>query len=94
MEELTQTIFKGLAQLIAKYLSPALANGMVRGINKIESLFEKIVEKEPSLRKNIILLIKSLPNNVTNEMGLDLYRLTLFLDKNKYENIKEFVKDF
>ncbi len=94
MEELTQTIFKGFVQLVVKYLSPALANGTVRGFNKIESLFEKIVEKEPSLRKNIILLITSLPNNITNEMGLDLYRLTLFLDKNKYENIKEFVKDF
>ena len=77
------------------YVIPVMYLGMIQGYAQIRKLFEKYIENNPELNQDLNNLTKSLPF-VTIKMGLDLYKLSTFLDKNVYINKtqEEFYQDF
>jgi pyruvate,water dikinase len=77
------------------YVIPVMYLGMVQGYIQIRKLFEKYVEKNPELNQDLNNLTKSLPF-ITIKMGLDLYKLSTFLDKKIYSNEtqEQFYQDF
>ncbi|ORX87585.1 glutathione synthetase ATP-binding domain-like protein [Anaeromyces robustus] len=76
------------------YLIPVLANGMI-GYFKLNNLFKEYIKDNSELREDFNNLIKCFPF-VTVLMGLDLYKLSTYLDKEKYMNKSqdEFYQDF
>ena len=77
---------------------------MVKGYMQIRKLFEEYIKDNPQLNEELNNLTKALPF-ITIQMGLDLYKLTKYLDKNIYKNKtqdefyedylnKKFTKDF
>ena len=67
------------------YIIPVMYLGMVQGYIQIRKLFEKYIEKNPELNQDLNNLSKSFPF-ITVQMGLDLYNLTKFFNKNEYKN--------
>ena len=86
------------------YVIPVIFLGMVKGYMQIRKLFEEYIKDNPQLNEELNNLTKALPF-ITIQMGLDLYKLTKYLDKNIYKNKtqdefyedylnKKFTKDF
>ena len=77
------------------YIIPIMFLGVMQGYSKIKILLEKYMKEKPELYQDFNNLTKSLPF-ITIQMGLDLYKLTKFLDKNEYKNKSqdEFYNDF
>ena len=77
------------------YIIPIMFLGMIRGYTEIRKLFEEYIKNNPELNQDLNNLTKSLPF-VTIKMGLDLYNLTKYLDKNIYKNKSqdEFYEDY
>ena len=77
------------------YLIPVMFLGMVKGYMQVKKLFENYIKENPKLNEDINNLTKSFPF-ITIKMGLDLYKLSQFLDKNIYKNKtqEEFYQDF
>ena len=77
------------------YIIPVMFLGMVKGYIQIKKLFENYIKENPELNQDVNNLTKSFPF-VTIQMGLDLYKLSQFLDKNiyKYKTQEEFYKDY
>ena len=77
------------------YVIPVMFLGMVKGYMQVKKLFENHIKENPKLNEDINNLTKSFPF-ITIQMGLDLYKLSQFLDKNIYKNKtqEEFYQDF
>ena len=77
------------------YIIPVMYLGMVNGYMQIKKLFENYIKEKPELNQDLNNLTKSFPF-ITIQMGLDLYKLSQFLDKNIYQNKtqEEFYIDF
>ena len=77
------------------YFVPMVFLAAVNGYFKLKTLFEENFKDNPELREDFNNLTKSLPF-ITIKMGLDLYKLTLYLDKNTYKNKTkdEFYNDY
>ena len=67
------------------YVIPIMYLGMVNGYMQIKKLFENYIKENPELNQELNNLTKSFPF-ITIQMGLDLYKLSQFLDKNFYKN--------
>ena len=68
---------------------------ILNGQNKVLSLFEKVKE-DPDVKIWLGNLICSLPNNITSQMGLDMYKITEYVanGKEKYQDYKLFKEDY
>jgi len=77
------------------YIIPVVISGMVFGYVKFHNLFEKYLKDNSILRQDFNNLIKCYPF-ITVLMGLDLYKMSTFLDKKKYINKTqdEFYQDY
>jgi pyruvate,water dikinase len=84
-----------LTSNIRDYIIPLIFLGMVKGYNQINKLFENYVKENPELNEDLNNLTKCFPF-ITIQMGLDLYKLSQYLDKNIYKNKtqEEFYQDF
>ena len=65
------------------YVIPVMFLGMVRGYIEVKKLFEESIKSNPELYEDLNNLTKGIPF-VTIKMGLELYELTKFFDKNNY----------
>ena len=81
------------AILFSQNLIPALVGGIFHGLNKLDSLFEKFKDQE-NIKESLSDLGRSLPNNVTTEMGLKMFQLTKHFDKEQYQKFEDFKEDF
>ena len=72
---------------------PAMKSGNVNGLFLIQGVFEKYLDN-PEVKNQVNELIRSLPNNITTQMGLDLYEISLNLDKDKYANYEVLEKEY
>lgn len=61
------------------YIIPVMILGMIKGYIQIKKLFENYIKENLELNLDINDLTKSFPF-VTIQMGLDLYKLSKFLD--------------
>lgn len=88
-------MFDELTTILREKLIPVLAPGIVKGLFPLNKIFEENFKDKPELKGDLNNLTKSLPY-ITVLMGLDLYRLTYHLDKNKYKDKSqdEFYQDF
>ena len=77
------------------YILPVMLLGMIQGYSKIRDLFEKYLKNNQELNEDLNNLTKAMPF-ITIQMGLDLYKLTKYLNKNKYINKTqdEFYQDY
>ena len=77
------------------YVVPVIYLGMICGYVQIGKLFEQYIKDKPELKEDLNNLTKGLPF-ITVIMGLDLYKLTKYLDKNIYKNKtqEEFYQDY
>lgn len=77
------------------YIIPIMFLGMVKGYIRINKLFENCIKEKPELSQDLNNLTKCFPF-VTIQMGLDLYNLSQYLDKNIYKNKtkEEFYNDY
>ena len=77
------------------YILPVMLLGMIQGYSKIRDLFEEYLKNNQELNEDLNNLTKAMPF-ITIQMGLDLYKLTKYLNKNKYINKTqdEFYQDY
>ena len=66
------------------YLIPIMFLGMIKGYIEVKKLFEESIKSNPELYEDLNNLTKGIPF-VTIKMGLELYELTKFFDKNNYK---------
>ena len=66
------------------YLIPIMFLGMIKGYIEVKKLFEESIKSNPELYEDLNNLTKGIPF-VTIKMGLELYELTKFFDKNDYK---------
>ena len=67
------------------YIVPVLFLGAVKGYTEVRKLFEDIIKNNPELNKDFINMTRCLPF-VTVTMGLEIYQLSTFFNKNDYKN--------
>ena len=82
---MVEKIFDDLTSNIRDYLVPIMFLGMIKGYTELTKLFEEHIKNNPELNEDFINLTKGLPF-ITIRMGLDLYQLTKFFDKNEYKD--------
>ena len=77
------------------YLLPLMFLGVVKGYNEIRKLFEETIKTNPELNEDLNNLTKSLPF-VTIKMGLELYDLTKYFNKDEYKGktVDDFYNDY
>ena len=88
-------IMDELTSIFRDYVVPVMFLGLIKGYTEIRKLFEEIIKNNPELNEDLNNLSKSLPF-VTIKMGLELYELTKYLDKNYYKEktSEDFYKDY
>ena len=67
------------------YIVPIMFLGTVKGYTEVRKLFEESIKNNPELNKDFNDMTRGLPF-VTITMGLELYELTKFFNKNEYKN--------
>jgi len=84
-----------LTALLRDKFIPVMAPAVVKGLLPLNKIFEENFKDKPELKGDLNNLTKSLPY-ITVLMGLDLYKLTYYLDKNTYKDKSqdEFYQDF
>ena len=77
------------------YILPVMYLGVVQGYSKIRDLFGEHLKNNQELSEDLNNLTKAMPF-ITIQMGLDLYKLTKYLNKNEYINKTqdEFYQDY
>ena len=80
-----EKIFDDLTSNFRDYLIPVVFLGLIKGYTELTKLFEEHIKNNPELNEDFINLTKALPF-ITIQMGLDLYKLTKFFDKNEYKD--------
>ena len=90
-----ETILDEFTNNLRDYFSPMIVLAVPNGFLKLKKIFKENFKDKPELREDLNNLTKSLPF-ITIQMGLELYDLTKFLDKNKYKNKsqEEFYEDY
>ena len=93
--EIFEKIFDELTNNFRDYVIPVMYLGMVQGYIKIRKLFEEYLKDNQELNEDLNNLTKAMPF-ITIQMGLDLYKLTKYLNKNEYINKtqEEFYQDY
>jgi len=92
---LIKLMFYELVVLIREKFVPVVGTAVAKGLFPLNKIFEENFKDKPELKGDLNNLTKSLPY-VTVLMGLDLYKLTEHLDKEKYKDKSqdEFYQDF
>jgi len=92
---ISENLIIDLIKYFRKYLIPVLAYGMFYGYIKLNNLFENYLKDNQELKEDFNNMIKCFPF-ITVLMGLDLYKLSTLLDKNKYvdKTQDEFYDDY
>lgn len=93
-KEMVEASKSNLFETIANYFLPCMLNGVARGYFEIIRLFENLAKNNPDIRNWTNELSRCLPENVTNQMGLTVYKLSTLLDKTKYADFDNLVKEF
>ena len=90
-----EKIIDELSDNFRDYAVPVVVLGMAKGYIALRKLFEKYIKDNPELSGDLNNLTKCLPF-ITIQMGLDIYKLSLYLDKNTYENKtqEQFYEDY
>jgi len=93
--DILEKIVDELSSNIRDYVVPVIYLGMIQGYVKIRKLFEEYIKDNQELNEDLNNLTKALPF-ITIQMGLDLYKLTKYLDKNEYikKTQEEFYHDY
>jgi len=95
IETMVNHLYANMTTVFRSYLLPIALNGLAMGYMKISKMLEPYMKDDPELRKDFNNLTKCFPF-VTIEMGLDVYKLSTYLDKETYKNRSqnEFYDDF
>ena len=90
-----EKIFDEVTSNFRDYIIPIMFLGMIKGYTELTKLFEVHIKNNPELNEDFINLTKGLPF-ITVIMGLELYHLTKYFNKNEYKNKKpeDFYNDF
>ena len=93
--EILEKLADELTSNFRDYVIPVIYLGMIQGYIKIRKLFEEYLKDNQELNEDLNNLTKAMPF-ITIQMGLDLYKLTKYLDKNEYINKsqEEFYQDY
>ena len=93
--DILEKIVDELTSNIRDYVVPVIYLGMIQGYVKIRKLFEEYLKDNQELNEDLNNLTKALPF-ITIQMGLDLYKLTKYLNKNEYikKTQEEFYQDY
>jgi len=93
--EILEKLADELTSNFRDYVIPVIYLGMIQGYVKIRKLFEEYLKDNQELNEDLNNLTKAMPFN-TIQMGLDLYKLTKYLNKNEYINKsqEEFYQDY
>ena len=93
--DIFEKIMDELSSNFRDYVIPVVYLGVVQGYAKIRKLFEEYLKDKEELNEDLNNLTKALPF-ITIQMGLDLYKLTTYLNKNEYINKtqEEFYQDY
>jgi len=88
-------ILDEISSYFRDYIVPIIFLGTIKGYTEIRKLFEESIKNNPELNEDLNNLTKGLPF-VTIKMGLELYELTKFFDKNYYKakTSEDFYTDF
>jgi pyruvate,water dikinase len=76
-------LFKPFAYFIVHKTLPALIIGQ-RSIKNINALFSEEAKKDKEVKAHLDNVSRSLPHNITIDMGLDIYHLSRHLNKADY----------
>ena len=95
IKDILEKIVDELSNNIRDYVVPVIYLGMIQGYVKIRKLFEEYIKDNQELSEDLNNLTKAMPF-ITIQMGLDLYKLTKYLNKNEYINKTqdEFYQDY
>ena len=93
--EILEKLADELTSNFRDYVIPVIYLGMIQGYVKIRKLFEEYLKDNQELNEDLNNLTKAMPF-ITIQMGLDLYKLTKYLNKNEYINKsqEEFCQDY
>ena len=93
--EILEKLADELTSNFRDYVIPVIYLGMIQGYVKIRKLFEEYLKDNQELNEDLNNLTKAMPF-ITIQMGLDLYKLTKYLNKNEYINKsqEEFYQDY
>ena len=93
--EILEKLADELTSNFRDYVIPVIYLGMVQGYVKIRKLFEEYLKDNQELNEDLNNLTKAMPF-ITIQMGLDLYKLTKYLNKNEYikKTQEEFYQDY
>lgn len=93
-KQMVETSKSNLFVTFVNYLSPCMINGVIRGYFEILRLFEDLAKSNADVRNWTNELSRCLPENVTNQMGLTVYKLSTLLDKTRHSKFENLVEDF
>ena len=95
IKDILEKIVDELSNNIRDYVVPVIYLGMIQGYVKIRKLFEEYIKDNQELSEDLNNLTKAMPF-ITIQMGLDLYKLTKYLNKNEYikKTQEEFYQDY
>jgi len=95
LETILEQVVKTFINYARRYLLPAMFCGLIMGYLKVRSLFDKYLQDNRELQEDMNNLIKCFPF-VTIQMGLDIYKLSTYLDKKEYmsKTQDEFYQDY
>lgn len=77
------------------YVAPVMYNALIH-YSSLQKLFEPLIKENKEIKNDLNQLLKCLPNNVTTVMGIELYKVSLLIDKEQYkdESFEQFKEDF
>ena len=95
IKDILEKLADELTSNFRDYVIPVIYLGMIQGYIKIRKLFEEYLKDNQELNEDLNNLTKAMPF-ITIQMGLDLYKLTKYLNKNEYINKsqEEFYQDY
>ncbi|MFC3909398.1 PEP/pyruvate-binding domain-containing protein [Legionella dresdenensis] len=93
LSERIEQIFKPFAYFLVHKIAPAAILGQ-RAIASINKLFEADAQQDKTVKAHLDAVSRSLPHNITIQMGLDIYSLSTLLEKDKYHSQEELVTAF
>lgn len=76
-------LLKPFASLLAHEIAPAFIIGL-NAISKIETLFAQDAKNNPDVKAHLDHVWRSLPHNITIEMGIAIYELSSVLNKKDF----------
>lgn len=93
LPEKIDNIATKLAEFVIHHLIAPVVIGQ-KSIAALNELFAKSAKEDEDIEFHLQRISRSLPHNITIEMGLMLFRIASALDKTKYKSIQEIADDF